>query len=101
VASTVFLSPPYFCKIFKRVTGYTLTEYLLRIRVDKAKALLIADEMTITEITFETGFEIHSYFDRIFHRSTNITPQEYREKLIELKDFEETGRRLDLLACTG
>jgi AraC-like DNA-binding protein/quercetin dioxygenase-like cupin family protein len=74
------LSTTHPCRYFKKTTGKTITEYIKRFRVDKAKELLIEDERSITWIAFEVGFESHSYFDRIFHDLTRLTPQEFRKK---------------------
>ena len=79
-AEQVFMSPSYFCKVFKKVTGCTLVEFILRLRIDKAKELLLIGEKSITEIAHEVGFDSHSYFDKIFHRMTRVAPYEYREK---------------------
>lgn len=79
-AEQVFMSPSYFCKVFKKVTGCTLVEYISRLRIDKARELLLVGEKSITEIAHEVGFESHSYFDKIFHRLMNVAPHEYREK---------------------
>lgn len=67
-------------RYFKKVTGQTITEYIKRYRVDRAKELLIEDEKSITWIAYEVGFESHSYFDRIFHEVTHLTPQQFRRK---------------------
>jgi len=74
------MSVSHLCRYFKKVTGQTITEYIKRFRVDRAKELLIADEKSITWIAQEVGFESHSYFDRIFREVTGITPQEFRRR---------------------
>ncbi len=74
------MSVTHLCRYFKRVTGQTITEYIKRYRIDRAKELLIEDERSITWIAYEVGFESHSYFDRIFHEVTRLTPQEFRKK---------------------
>ncbi|MGQ9571435.1 MAG: helix-turn-helix domain-containing protein [Thermodesulfovibrionales bacterium] len=81
VAEMACMSPFYFCKFFKRVTGSTLMDYVFRLRIDRAKELLLSSDLTITEIAYETGFESHSYFDRIFRRFTKLSPHNYRYKL--------------------
>jgi YesN/AraC family two-component response regulator len=43
----------YFCKIFKKATGLTFTEYLGRVRIEKAKALLLNPHLRISEIAYE------------------------------------------------
>jgi len=74
------MSVTHLCRYFKKVTGQTITEYIKRYRIDRAKELLIEDEKSITWIAYEVGFESHSYFDRIFHEVTRLTPQEFRRR---------------------
>ena len=74
------MSETHLCRYFKKVTGQTITEYIKRYRIDRGKELLIEDEKSITWIAYEVGFESHSYFDRIFHEVTRLTPQEFRRK---------------------
>ncbi|MBN1675607.1 MAG: helix-turn-helix transcriptional regulator [Kiritimatiellae bacterium] len=80
MAKLAAMSPHYFCKFFKRNTGQTLTEFILRMRVDRAKELLIQSRTTVTEIAFALGFDNHSYFDRVFKRLVGVTPVEYRRQ---------------------
>ncbi len=76
-AESAIMSKQYFCRYFKRVTGYTFLEYLMRFRIDKAKEFILEDRQTITEISYKVGFESLGYFYRVFKRFTNLTPQEY------------------------
>lgn len=80
-ARAVDMSVSYFCRFFRRVTGMTYTEYLLRLRVDKAKELLAIGELQITRISKEVGFDNHGYFDRVFRRLNGISPRDYSERL--------------------
>lgn len=80
LSKTICLSPAYLCRFFKKVTGTTISNYLLRTRIDRAKELLIKSNLTITQIAFKTGFESHSYFDRVFHRFTKLSPKTFRQK---------------------
>ena len=80
IAAASNMSISHLCRYFKNVTGQTITEYIKRFRVDRAKELLIEDEKSITWIAQEVGFESHSYFDRIFHEITRMTPQEFRRR---------------------
>jgi AraC-like DNA-binding protein/mannose-6-phosphate isomerase-like protein (cupin superfamily) len=82
MAHLACMSTSYFCKFFKKVTGYTLTDYVFSLRIDRAKELLLRGDMNIIEIAYETGFTNHSYFDRIFRRLTKLSPNEYRFKVI-------------------
>jgi AraC-like DNA-binding protein len=74
------MSVTYLCRYFKKVTGKTITEYITRYRIDRAKEMLIEDERSITWIASEVGFESHSYFDRVFHEVTRMTPHEFRNR---------------------
>jgi len=80
LAAASKISVTHLCRYFKKVTGKTITEYIKRYRIDRAKELLIDDERSITWIAYEVGFESHSYFDRIFHDITRFTPQEFRRR---------------------
>jgi len=80
LAEVACMSPSYLCRFFKQTTSYTLKEYLQRIRIDKAKELLIAGRFSITQVGLEVGFESHSYFDRIFRRLNGVSPREYCER---------------------
>jgi len=72
------MSTPYFCKFFKKVTGSTFNEYLVNIRIDKAKELLLKNNSTITDIAFQVGFNNLGYFYRVFKKNTKLKPSEFR-----------------------
>jgi len=71
------MSKHYLCKFFKKVTGFTFLEYLMKIRIDKAKELLLHGKKSNTEIAYDIGFENLSYFYRIFKRLTHMNPGEF------------------------
>jgi AraC-like DNA-binding protein len=77
-AALACMSPAYFCRFFKRVTGHTLTDYQTRLRVDRATQLLLSTDLSVTEIAYRVGFASHSYFDRVFVRLTGHTPRQCR-----------------------
>ena len=74
------MSPNSLCRLFKKVTGTTTSNYILRTRIDQAKSLLIESDLTITQIAFKVGIEDHSYFDRVFRRFNNMSPKIFRRK---------------------
>ncbi len=74
-------SPCYFCKFFKKVVGCTFTKYLLNIRIDKAKELLLTENISITAIAYRVGFENLSYFFRKFRELTGLSPKEFRYEI--------------------
>jgi AraC-like DNA-binding protein len=81
VAKLAGMSPTYFCRFFKTITGNTFTDYVLKLRLDFAIELLSGSAMTMTEIAYASGFSSHSYFDRVFKRLMGMTPLEFRHKL--------------------
>lgn len=81
VAKAVNTSTFYFCKMFKRATGLTFTEYLSRVRVEKAKSLLLNPHIRISEVAFEVGFQSLSQFNRVFKKITGQSPSQYRAKM--------------------
>jgi AraC-like DNA-binding protein len=81
LAQHVHLSPYYLSKMFKTATGMTLTEYIARVRIEKAKRLLGNRHMRITEIASDAGFQSISQFNRTFRRYTGSSPTAYRTTL--------------------
>jgi len=81
LARAAYMSPSYFCRFFKKTTGMTPTDYIHRIRVDRAKTLLLQTDMPVTQVAYEVGFASHSYFDSIFRRLTGFTPGDLQRAL--------------------
>jgi AraC-like DNA-binding protein/ligand-binding sensor protein len=81
VARSVNVSVFYFCKIFKKATGLHFTEYLSRVRVEKAKNLLLNPNLRVSEIAFEVGFQSLTHFNRVFYRLVGRSPTAYRRSL--------------------
>lgn len=80
LASAANIGQTSFCRYFKRVTGLTVMDYLRRYRIDQAKELLLSTDRPVTWIAYESGFESHSHFDRVFRSVANLTPQEFRNR---------------------
>lgn len=81
VAKAVNTSTFYFCKLFKKATGLTFTDYLSRVRIEKAKNLLLNPNLRISEIAYEVGFQSLTHFNRMFRRLAGQSPTAYREAL--------------------
>jgi AraC-like DNA-binding protein len=82
VAKAVSTSTFYFCKMFKKSTGLNFTNYLSRIRIERAKNLLLNPNLRVSEIAFEVGFQSLTHFNRVFKRIIGQSPTEYRDKLV-------------------
>jgi len=74
------LSAPYFSTIFKEEMGENLSNYLNRLRVEKAASMLLATDIPISEVASACGFEDQSWFSKIFRNNTGLTPGKYREQ---------------------
>ena len=78
VLQHVHVSRFYFCKIFKKTTGVTLTEYVARVRVENAKQMLGDPSLRISEVVFAAGFGSIPQFNSVFKRFVGMPPTEYR-----------------------
>jgi AraC-like DNA-binding protein len=83
VAKQVGMNKYYFCKRFKQATGYHYTDYVARVRIEKAKNLLLNPNFRISELAFEVGFQSLTHFNRVFRRIAGESPTEFREHLKE------------------
>lgn len=72
------LSQNYFSSMFKRSTGYSPNEYIIRLRIEKAKALLLKKEYTVSEISQMVGFGDIHYFSYYFKKIEGMSPTQYR-----------------------
>lgn len=84
VARAVNTSTFYFCKMFKKATGINFTDYLSRVRIEKAKNLLINPNLRVSEIAYEVGFQSLTHFNRVFRRMVGQSPTDYRDHLPRL-----------------
>lgn len=73
------ISRPHLCRIFKKMTGISPIDYIIRKRIDEAKHRLIENSGSILEISEECGFNSLSNFNNIFKRMTGCTPGNYRK----------------------
>ena len=79
ISNYVSLSKNYFCNIFKKETGITIWDYLIRIRMEEAKRMLLETEQKTYEISENVGYDDPSYFGRLFKKYTGFTPIEFRD----------------------
>jgi AraC-like DNA-binding protein/ligand-binding sensor protein len=81
VAKAVNTSTFYFCKLFKKVTGLNFTDYVSRVRIEKAKNLLLNPNLRVSEIAYEVGFQSLTHFNRVFKKVIGQSPTEYRAQV--------------------
>lgn len=80
VAEQVHLNPHYFSKVFKQQTGETFIDYVTRLRIDKARELIMDGQWSLKEVCYMVGYKDPNYFSRVFKKVTGVTPTEYRTR---------------------
>jgi AraC-like DNA-binding protein/ligand-binding sensor protein len=81
VAQAANMSSYYFCKMFQKATGVNFTSYLSRVRVEKAKSLLLNPNARVSEVAFDVGFTSITNFNRTFKQLVGQSPSHYRDAL--------------------
>ncbi len=74
------VSPDHGSRLFRRVTGLSPQEYYQRRRVQRACALLLDAERSVTAVAMELGFADAAHFSRLFKKYATVTPRAYRRK---------------------
>jgi two-component system response regulator YesN len=78
-ARALFLNPSYFSKLFSEQAGITFSEYLTRVRMEYAKALLKESYLKVYEIAQKVGYTDYRHFTKKFKETQGISPVEYRD----------------------
>ncbi len=79
VSERTNLSPTYFSKKFRKVTGITFKNYLNNVRIRQACQMLLTTDDTITKIAVNCGFNSSNYFKDCFRRLNGVSPRDYRK----------------------
>lgn len=79
ISAALKVSPNHLSRIFRRDTGLTPWQYLNQYRVLQAQRLLLASELSVTEVAEQVGFNDPAYFVRVFHKETGRAPLQYRK----------------------
>lgn len=80
MASRFYLSREYISRKFKQEYGVNLSEYLCRIRMDKAKLLLLNNKLRLHHIAGMVGYQDEKYFGKVFKKLEGVTPGEFRRR---------------------
>ncbi|MCX7805372.1 MAG: PocR ligand-binding domain-containing protein [Planctomycetota bacterium] len=79
-AAVAYLSPSRFSHLFSEMMGVSFREYVLRLRIERAKFLLANTPASVGEIAVRCGFQDPNHFSRIFRRAAGVPPTEFREQ---------------------
>jgi AraC family transcriptional regulator len=80
IATHLNMSQFYFCRLFKQSMGVTPYQYLLQQRIERAKQLLLQDELSIAEVALEVGFANQSHFCVRFKRWVGMSPKQFARR---------------------
>ena len=78
LAAECCLSESRFIHLFREVTEHSYTDFVITIRVEKAKELLLGTNMSVKEISEAVGFDDQNYFSRCFRKKEGVSPREYK-----------------------
>lgn len=81
VAQELGLSYSWFRKTFKTYTGIAPGQYLIQLKIEKAKMLLSDPSKSVKEIAYDLKFESSFYFSKLFKEKTGLSPERYRKKI--------------------
>lgn len=81
IAGEFYISSYYLSHQFKRVTGFTLTDYIQMTRIRNAQTLLLSTDSPISDIAFQCGFSSFSQFNRVFNKFLHQAPSSFRREM--------------------
>ncbi|WP_019914792.1 response regulator transcription factor [Paenibacillus sp. HW567] len=81
VAGRIHLNASYFSVLFKEQTGVPFSEYLSRLRIQRAKELLLQTRLPIGEIGERVGYRTDKYFIKVFKSLEDMSPSRYRQQM--------------------
>ncbi|MED4014516.1 MULTISPECIES: response regulator transcription factor [Sutcliffiella] len=79
IAEKFYLSREHISRKFKQEYNETITDYLMKIRIEKAKELLTKPQLKVYEIAYKVGYQNEKYFSKVFKKYTGLTPNEFRK----------------------
>lgn len=80
LADQFFISSYYLSRMFKEITGFAFSDYVILTRIKEAQRLLRESDRSITDIAAAVGFENFSHFGKTFKKITRISPRDYRKQ---------------------
>ena len=86
VAARFYLSPYYLSRLFRRVTGQSIVDYINVRRIEAARRLLETTDLNINDVAEATGFSTAAHFRRVFHEQMGVSPIQYRKSFRDRKN---------------
>lgn len=86
LAETVGLSPSYLSRLFRREVGLTISEYIMKKRLETAENMLKYSDHSCIDISTYLCFSSESHFIQTFRKHTGYTPKAYRQKFFRKKE---------------
>ena len=104
MAESVGLSTAHFARMFRKSTGETPHQFVLRQRLERSKAMLRAPDARVLDVAVACGFKTQQHFAQVFRDVWGVSPTEYRQDLVESEATRavETGSEdTSLLVISG
>lgn len=79
IANSVNYNSSYVSRYFKQMTGQSISQYIVQLRIDQAKKYLMSTNDSIQDISVKLGFESPQYFSLVFKKYTGFSPRTYRQ----------------------
>ncbi len=86
VASSVYLNPIYLNRIFKKEKGTSISQWIIKERMELASTLLLTTDRPAVEIAYQVGYNNYPYFSTVFKKTFGTTPSQY------VKEHRESGQ---------
>jgi AraC family transcriptional regulator len=73
------MSEFHFSRLFKKATGHSPSQFFIRLRMARARQLLLETDRSIIDIGLDVGYSSPSHFSQVFKRQVGLTPSHYRK----------------------
>jgi AraC-like DNA-binding protein len=80
IAAQVHLSERHMSRLFKAATSLSIKQYVIQLKMDTAKQLLLNQDMSVSDIAYEVGYHDVRHFSTAFRHYTGVSPTHYRER---------------------
>jgi len=83
MAESVGLSTAHFARMFRKSTGQTPHQFVLRQRLERAKTMLCAPDARVLDVAVACGFKTQQHFAQVFRDLWGVSPTEYRQDRVD------------------